>query len=371
MEENAENGFNIDWSAIQFADEPIVIAIVAGVALFALVATTLNPIIEFLRNVGLWPRGEESSNSFGKDLIASINKGKLSEEGAIKLAYALAGKRYDNSPPSSEELPTGQDPADKFIREFVALATSKNEREREAAALDAEGRTEEALALLEALAEEEAEQACERWKARGAMAFNAFTAKAIDSYERAIGAAPDDAEAHNQLGQLYDRTGELDRAQAAYEKVLSLGNHSADQNLLAVAYGNLGLIEQTRGNLDAAKAYQQQSLELDKALGRKEGMAAAYGNLGNVEESRGNLDAAEGYYKKALKLGEELGQKERIAIQYTNLGIIEEQRGDFDAAIAHWRKSHALYAEMGVPHMMEKLTGWLRDVGAPVDGDAE
>jgi len=237
---------------------------VVVIAAFAAFAAGFNSIADFVGRVIRWikapfakramdetppvvvkvetpiPQGSAESNEYKTKLVESVSNGTISTEDATQLAYALAGERFDNPPPASDELPTGQEPAEEFIREFVALATSKNEREREAAALDAEGRTEEALALLQTLAEEEAAQAAERWKARGAMAFNAFTAKAIDSYERAVGCNPDDAEAHNQLGHLYDRTGDLDRARAAYEKVLALGNQSADQSLLAIAYGISG-----------------------------------------------------------------------------------------------------------------------------------
>ena len=292
-----------------------------------LISQIANPIIKLLENLGLWKidskKTTDSSPNSELARIQAIRDDVITPEQAIALAYAEAGRRYANAPQISDELPTGPEPAEEFIREFVKLATSRNEREREAAALDAEGKTEDALALLEALAEEESAQAAERWQARGAMAFNAHTAKAIDSYERAIGCDPNDAEAHNQLGHLYDRTGNLDRAKAAYECVLALGNQSSDKILLAVAYGNLGNLEATRGDLDAAEAYYKRSLELNEALGRKEGMANQYGNLGNLEETR----------------------------------------GDLDAACACWRKSYDLFAEIGMPHRVELVSGWMRKAG--------
>ena len=287
------------------------------------------------------------AGEFRNMIFDAVVAGQITAQEAAKLAYALAGERYENAPAPADESPTGTEPANEFIHEFVRLATSKNEKERKAAALDLEGRTEEALALLGELAEEETALAAARWKARGAMAFNAFTAKAIDSYERAIGCNPDDAEAHNQLGLLYKRTGDLDRAKTAYEKVLSLGNQQAEKYLIAVAYGNLGLVEQTRGNLDAADAYYQKSLALDEALGRKEGMADSYANLGLIERARGNLDAAETYQKKALGIEEALDRKEGMATTYGNLGLIEQTRGNLDAAEAYTKKSQALNETLG------------------------
>ncbi len=279
--------------------------------------------------------------------IEAMLAGTLGKTEATRLGYELTAERYENAPPVSDVLPTGVEPAEEYIREFVELATSRNDRERQAAALDAQNKTEQSLDLLEELAEEEAAQAARRWKARGAIAFNAFTVKAIDSYERAVGCDPNDDDAHNQLGHLYYRLGDMVRAQTAYERVLALGNKSADKLILAVAYGNLGVLEQTRGNLDEAEVYHKKSLTLEEALGRKEGMSTVYGNLGVVEKTRGNLDEAEFYHKKALALNEGFASEEGMAAAYGNLGVIEQTRGNLDGAEAYVKKALALNEVLG------------------------
>ena len=338
------------------------------------------------------------------ELIKALREGKLTFEQILALGFNRAAQEFENAPPPKAELPTGSDPADEYVREFVRLATSKNDKEREAIALDLEGKTEEALALLAELAEEEAQLACARWKSRGAMAYNQFTAKAIESYERAVGCNPDDAEAHIQLGNLCRRTGDAKRAEEEYQHVLSLGNRTADKSLVALAscglgliettkgnldeaeehlkrsleielaqvnkvgiardYGNLGLIERRRGNLDAAEAYHQKSLALNEELGRKEGVAATYGNLGLIEITRGSLDAAEAYFKDGLKIDEEVGRKEGVAAKYGNLGAVEKTRGNLNGALDYWRRSLALYQEIGMPHMVEKTQGWIDEAEA-------
>ena len=244
-------------------------------------------------------------------------------------------------------LPLGEYTHQEFVDEIVRLAMSRDEIDRRAAILKMQGDTDDAYDLVISLADPVSKDAAQRYKSAGLITFNDRTAKSITAYERAVGCSPDDAEAHNQLGHLFLRTGELERARTAYEKVLSLGNVSADKTLIAVAYGNLGLIEQTRGNLDAAEAYHQKSLALNEELGRKEGMANQYGNLGLIEQTRGNLDAAEAYLKKSLALNEELGRKEGMASDYGNLGLIEQTRGNLDAAEAYHKKSLALNEELG------------------------
>lgn len=311
------------------------------------------------------PEGNGGAKQVPLAFIESIVAGEVSAEQALKLGYRLAGERFENAPPPSASPPEGREAADEFVRDFVRLATSKNERERRAAALEAEGKGDEAYALLAELAQEEAALAAERWKSAGLIAFNDRTAKAVDAYERAVGCDPDDADAHNRLGQLYSRIGDLDRAAAAFERVLALGNQSADKIWIAAAAGNLGIVAGTRGDLDGAARYHEQALALHRELGRKEGMAINYGNLGTVAFTRGDLDGAARYFEQSLALHRELGQKEGMAANYANLGAVAQTRGDMAEACRLWRLSHDLYTEVGARPMIEQVGGWLREAGCP------
>ena len=100
-------------------------------------------------------------------------------------------------------------------------------------------------------------------------------------------------------------------------------------------------------------------LTLAEAEKDDEFIAAALGNLGVLAKTRGDLAAAEGYYTQALKLNQELGRKEGMANQYGNLGGLEHARGNMAGARAFWGQARDLYAEIGMPHMVEKLQGWI------------
>ena len=201
------------------------------------------------------------------------------------------------------------------------------------------------------------------WRQKGALAFLHDTQTALAAYRRATELDPADADGWNQLGQLYYRTGDQDDAMAAWERVLALGNRSADQATIAVATGNLGIVYMTRGDLDRAEEMYRKALALDDALGRKEGMANQYGNLGLLEAQRGNIPAAEDMYRKSLALNEALGRKEGMANQYGNLGLFEAQSGNIAAACAHWTRARDLFRALGAPHMVEKVEGQMRDAG--------
>jgi protein O-GlcNAc transferase len=193
--------------------------------------------------------------------------------------------------------------------------------------------------LDEALAgfEQEIIKAAELYREKGALWFANDTSKALVSYQRALELAPDNMDAWNSLGHLYQRTGALNKAEEAYLHVLNLADGS--EAFQAIAYGNLGVVYQTRGELDKAVMYYEKALAIDEALGHQEDMAIDYGNLGVVYQIRGELDKAVMYYEKALAINEAQGYQEGMANQYSNLGIVYQIRGELDKAVMYYEKA--------------------------------
>lgn len=110
----------------------------------------------------------------------------------------------------------------------------------------------ELAARHEASREEAGREAAEVYRQLGALAFLNDTHEALAAYRKATERDPDNADGWNQLGTLLHRLGHLDEAIAAYERVLALGNKSADKEVIAIATGNLGIIYKTRGDMAAA-----------------------------------------------------------------------------------------------------------------------
>ena len=88
-------------------------------------------------------------------------------------------------------------------------------------------------------------------------------------------------------------------------------------------------------------------------------MANQYGNLGLIYEKRGDLDEAEKLQRKGLDIDEKLGRLEGMAIGYGNLGSVFAKRGDLDEVRRLWTKARDQFAQIGMPHMVERVQGWL------------
>ena len=72
------------------------------------------------------------------------------------------------------------------------------------------------------------------------------------------------------MGDTFDSKGgeqNIAQGKAAYRKVLALGEARQDKEKQAIALGNLGNVYQTRGELDKAEAAWQKSLSLFQEMG--------------------------------------------------------------------------------------------------------
>jgi len=88
----------------------------------------------------------------------------------------------------------------------------------------------------------------------------------------------------------------------------------------AEPYNELGLIYEKKGELEKAEKQYKLAMELNA------GLAEVYNNLGNIMFAKGKLDAAVTYYSDALGLNENL-----VNARF-NLCVVKEKKGQADEA---------------------------------------
>ena len=172
-----------------------------------------------------------------------------------------------------------------------------------------------------------------------------------------------EAMVRGNLGVLYGKRGELDRAEEMYRNALAIDEDLGHKEGMANQYGNLGILYLTKGELDQAEEMFHKALAIDEDLGRKEGMASHYGNLGILYRRRGELDRAREMYRKSLAIEEDLGRKEGMASDYGNLGILYADKGELDQAEEMYQKSLTLFRELGAADRIAQVERLLRKIG--------
>lgn len=180
----------------------------------------------------------------------------------------------------------------------------------------------------------------------------------VTLYEATLSLAPTSVRALTNLGEAYQRLGQLDRAEEAYRRALALdpgagtphnnlgnlyrGQHRPQEAVAelrqalalnpsdAAAHNNLGL---ALGDLGRPEEARQ---EFEAALRINPGYAAAHSNLGNHYFRRGQLPEAAEQYRAAIRLDPGFAQA------HNNLGSVYVNMGQLDLAEQEYRRALAL-----------------------------
>jgi len=146
------------------------------------------------------------------------------------------------------------------------------------------------------------------------------TAKAVQSYRKALESDPAFTEAYNNLGLLYQELGEFDKAQEAYQK-------SAEINpRYEKAYNNLGILFLVRGREDEALEAFQRALTINP------NNVESHINLGILYKRRRQPHQAIESYQRALSVQPLHGEA------HYNMALLYEQLEDVDLAVRHYQK---------------------------------
>ena len=145
--------------------------------------------------------------------------------------------------------------------------------------------------------------------------------KSLIASQKSVKFGPQDAIAHNNLGNTLKDLGRLDEAEASYSKAITLKPDFAE------AHNNLGNTLKDLGRLDEAET------SYNKAITLKPDFAEAQHNLGTIFYELRRLEEAEASYSKAITL------KPDFAEAHNNLGNTLKDLGRLDEAEASFRKA--------------------------------
>ena len=141
--------------------------------------------------------------------------------------------------------------------------------------------------------------------------------------QKSVKLAPQDSEAHNNLGNTFQELGRLEEAMNRYTKAIALKSDYTE------AHFNLGNILLEQGRLEEAEACNR------KAIALKPDFVEAHYNLGITQKKLGRLEEAMNSYTKAIAL------KSDYTEAHYNLGIILQEQGRLEEAEACNRKAIA------------------------------
>lgn len=209
----------------------------------------------------------------------------------------------------------------------------------QAAFANALGRYEEAIVLVQAVADANGELAlaaeCQRGAALWSQGHAAAAQTRLESTRLVAEASGNKQmliEILRLLGSTTYRQGAYDAARDAYEQGRTLCLEIGDLHGESQALRGLAAIARNQAHYAAAQRTYEAGLALNRALGDRQGESSTLNALGDVAFYQGYFMAAIDYYEQSHYLAGVIGDRRGEAITLNNLGTVYDALGDYGRA---------------------------------------
>ncbi len=155
----------------------------------------------------------------------------------------------------------------------------------------------------------------------------------------------------DKLSDIAYYAGDVQKALAYSEEVLTLTQKLGEKNREAGVLGNMGLFLHSLGDTRKGIEHLENSARILNSLGAKEREAIALNSLGMLYNSSGEIQSASDTFNRSLVLRRETG--DRIGESYTliNLGKSAADRGDLPKAVEFYEQALKIALELKNTHL--------------------
>ncbi|WP_140938296.1 tetratricopeptide repeat protein [Sphingobacterium lumbrici] len=163
-----------------------------------------------------------------------------------------------------------------------------------------------------------------------------------------------DALAH--IGQVYEKTENLQEAKRYQYLALDHLGGIADQALIAKIYENIGSIYEDKFQLDSALLFFQKALDIIDQQDDKMAKIEVFNNLGDVFRKTGDYQTALKYTRQATSLAKDMQEHYQLASSYRDLAKTFSLMGRYDSAYHYSYAGREIHTEIFSEDMTKQLT---------------
>lgn len=176
----------------------------------------------------------------------------------------------------------------------------------------------------------------------------------INWYERCLaiarsrGLRKDESKFLNDLGDIYIRIGQPDKALAYYNQALPILEEVGDKAGVATILDDMGSFYFKVGQRDKALDYYSQALTIREQVGDQAGLAATLSNSGLVYDRQGLTDKALDCYSQALLIQEGGSDRTGLAVTLARIGGNYNNRNQPKEALVYCSQALNILEELGL-----------------------
>jgi two-component system NarL family sensor kinase len=156
----------------------------------------------------------------------------------------------------------------------------------------------------------------------------------------------------NELGKLYRKTRDLDRALQMYDEAYAIYKSLGEQEGMSTILNESGVVFEYKGDYAEAINRYKSSLAICEKMNNTIGKAYSLNFIGGVYTLQKNFAEAEKYLFRSLELRKEMKDTFAIALNYSDLGYMFTEKGDYDKAAEHYKLSNDIAIRMKFPDLL-------------------
>ncbi|MBI2279960.1 MAG: tetratricopeptide repeat protein [Bacteroidetes bacterium] len=148
------------------------------------------------------------------------------------------------------------------------------------------------------------------------------------------------AQSLNDLGTLFLRIGEYDKAQHHYDQAIAIRESLKDSMGLAALYSKMAVIQEIKSNYPQALEMNLKVLKIYESVGNDTlAIATLYGNISVILANIGQVKNAIKYNDKALKLSQFLNNDQLFGTTLVNYANFYGKLNELDTSLIYYQKA--------------------------------
>ena len=151
----------------------------------------------------------------------------------------------------------------------------------------------------------------------------------------------------NELGKLYRKTKDLDRALQMYDEAFAIYKDLNNETEMATILNESGVVFEYKADYAEAIKRYKSSLAIREKLNDDVGKAYSYNFLGDIYTLQKNFAEAENYLLQSLALRRQIKDSFSIALSHGDLGYLYKEQGKFEKAMEQYNLSNKIAVDMG------------------------
>lgn len=148
------------------------------------------------------------------------------------------------------------------------------------------------------------------------------------------------AQSYNDLGTLFLRIGEYDKAQNHYDKAISIRENLNDSMGLAALYSKMAVIQEIKSNYPKALEMNLKVLKIYENVGEDTmAIATLYGNISVILGNLSQVENAIKYNDKAAKFAEKLNNDQLTGTVLVNYANFYSKLNEIDKSLLYYQEA--------------------------------